>query len=79
MEKGFAEKDSADAGRRVPGHESELTGGLLKYRRLGPRLRVSDSVGSGRAWKSASLTGPQMLLQSDFRVCPLSRLLPMHV
>lgn len=70
MAKGFAENDSADSGRRAPWRESEPPGGLLKYRWLGPRLSVSDSVGSGRAWKSAALTGSQMLLQSDQSLSP---------
>ena len=52
--KGFAEKDRTRAPEGVlfSINQNHLQG-LLKYRLLGPRLRVSDSVDLGRAWEFA--------------------------
>ena len=52
--KGFAEKDRTRAPEGVlfSMNQNHLQG-LLKYRLLGPRLRVSDSVDLGRAWEFA--------------------------
>ena len=45
--------------------------GLLKYRLLGPRLRVSDSVDLGRAWEFAFWQGPRCCWFRDHPWGPL--------